>query len=206
MEHITKTEPVVMVRGRFGRAATRFFLALLSISLIASTAFSQERSLIQQPRVIGGESADSLSKLGIYSFRHKISFNLYRGLPAHLVLTVVKGDPVKANVFLETDGHSLVLPMARDVGADSFAVFFPSPKNTLRYRFQLIAEGGAASLTELFIADPQCTQLDAAEAVQTADNFPAQQTLLREALALDRDIDVLKYLIYSIDEVLKKAQ
>lgn len=181
-------------RSQFGKV---LFVTLM-LAGIAPLLCAPARAESSSAPVIGVSS-----KAGPYRFKQKVVVNLYRGLPTHLGVTVLEGRPAKIRAVMELDGRTVIFPLKEDEPTGAFTTFFPTPKQSVKYRLQFTDQEGKAVLSDFFGVDPQCSRLEAAETVQTADKFPEQRRMLEEALAVDRELDVLKYLIYSVDEVLK---
>lgn len=163
-----------------------------------------EENLVRELMQEEGTEKVQSSQAGPYAFRQRLLLNPYRGLPSHLTVVLLEGRPRQVRLLLEADKRATILPLRPD--ENNFTAFFPTPKKSLFYRLQFTGEDNSTWITPLFNGDPRCSRLEAGEALQNADHFPRQQQLLREILALDHDLDVLKYLIYAMDQILEESR
>lgn len=186
--------------GRRTLATGICFVSALSIFLLASVSLCQADEE-KHPR--SGKPAISASA-ALRPFEHRLILHPYRGLPSELIFTPREKIPVQVRGLFVLDGVLLVVPFRHNRGQKHFVAVFPTPKKTLRYQFQMVFDGGKTLLSEVFAANPQCSSVEAEQMVRKAKSFRHQQKLLREAIALDRDVVVIQYLIQAIDNILKR--
>ena len=167
--------------GAFGKRASslhRLISIFISVLLLPAIIFS-----------VRGAAAASAP------FRQLISFSQVPGLPAQIEFHSDDLHIDRVRALLTIDDMLLVIPL-KSLGAGVFRGIFPTPKSKLVYQFQVSRSDGKTELTKRVEARQSCT-LEEQAARSAAKNKAA---LVREAVALDEQVELLSYLARMLEE------
>lgn len=199
----------VKAGGRYGKRWLKTYAPAIIIAVflfvggVSSLCFAADQGSAQG--TAGDKQMFSVSA-AIRPFEQTLILHPYQGLPSEIVFIPRKKVPVAVQGLFVLDGVLLRVPFAYRKATGRFTAVFPTPKKLLRYQFQMMFDGGKTLLSEVFAANPQCSSLEAEEMIRKSNKFRDQQRLLREAVKLDREVDVLKYLVYAVDDILKQEE
>lgn len=203
MEAIRNTVLAVKAPGRFGspRAFFALFFSFLYFIFLLST-----------PCFAGEEESDSKEKKSSYStsaalrpFEHSLTLHPYRGLPSEIAFRPRDRRPSSVRGIFVLDGFLLVVPFRYEPLKRVYLGSFPTPKTSLRYQFQMMFKNGKSILSEVFEVSPSCSSIEIEKMIRKSKKSKEQRKVLREAIALDQEVDVLQYLIHEVDSIMKRA-
>ena len=140
------------------------------------------------------------------SIKHDIVFNVAPGLLSHIKVFYTDQQASKVRAILLVDGDLLVVNLVYSAEHKAFSGVFPTPKKGLEYQFQISNYNEEVFLSPVYSADPSCYKQEVQKIVAKANSYPMQASLLAEVVNLDREVELLKYLVYSLDLFAKKGK
>jgi len=124
--------------------------------------------------------------------------------PASLVLSLpdIKNTSVRALLLI--DGELLVLPMNYFSKFKAYRANFPTPVNSLSYRFQLLGSESSSSLSETFVVRNSCPIQELDQLTSSAPG--SRKKLLIEAIKREQNEDILLNTLAYIQKLSAKGE
>ncbi len=168
-------------------------------------------SVLLSPLHSGHASENDLRPNGIikqssesFAFRHDTSLATLPGLLGKVSFAPREHlDRIhQVRAFLLIDSQLLVVPLRFDATNEVFVGSFPTPKESLRYQFQLVYRNGKSLVSETFSIEPDCETKSALNFTEVNESFKSQRELLTKTQLLKRNSKLLSEAIVRIKKLL----
>jgi len=121
-------------------------------------------------------------------FSHHITLHPVPSLASVVSFVPGEGEELSAvRALLLLDGELLSVPLIPEAGAKSYRGTFPTPKQSLSYRFQIVKQNGGARLSQSYVIKPECPRAGySGPSLQVKGAILAQHQ--RERLRVSKDL------------------